>query len=93
MSKRTTKAEKDHMDKVAALGCIACQKIGYFGTPAEIHHISNQTMGKRASNYEVIPLCPIHHRHGKNAIHKSRKLFESEFGTEKELLNEVLSLI
>ena len=54
--KRATKAERDHMDAVAAMGCMICKM------PAEIHHVGNQ--GTKASNYEVIPLCPLHHRHG-----------------------------
>ena len=87
--KAPTAAEKHHMSKVAALGCIACQKIGYEDTPCEVHHISGAGMGKRASHYETIGLCPEHHRHGKNAIHRSRLAFESDFGTELELLEEV----
>ena len=59
MPNKTTKAERKHMDKVAQLGCIVCCNLGYDDTPAEIHHIGNGTMSKRASNYEVIPLCPF----------------------------------
>ena len=50
-----TKAEKVHMRKVADLGCIACRKLGYEDTPAELHHVKKGTMGKKASTYEVIP--------------------------------------
>jgi hypothetical protein len=53
------KAESDHMNKVVSLGCIVCLNNGYYDTPAEVHHIGNQAMGKRASNYETIPLCPF----------------------------------
>lgn len=89
------KAESDHIKKVVSLGCIACRKMGYYDTPSEAHHIGNNTMGKKASNYEVIPLCPFHHRtggHG-NAVHAGRKAFESKFGTERDLLNEVMEMI
>jgi hypothetical protein len=90
MAKSKTKAERHHMSKVAATGCIACRKIGFEDTPAELHHIRNgQGMSQRASNYEVIPLCPTHHRHGKNSIHLGKLSFEAEFGTERELLAEV----
>lgn len=90
-----TKAEKEHLSKVASIGCIACRLMGYEGTPAEIHHIGNGTMSKRASNYETIPLCHFHHRtggHG-NAVHAGRKTFESRFKTEKEFLADTLELI
>jgi len=89
------KAESDHMDKVASLGCIACLTIGYEDTPAEIHHISNGAMGKRATNYEVIPLCPIHHRTGGHgvAVHAGIVTWESTFGTEKDLLEQVRGML
>lgn len=85
------KAEKEHLQKVAELGCVACERIGFSGSPAEIHHIGNGAMGKRASNFEVIPLCPTHHRTGGYgvAVHAGRKEWEKNFGTEKELLNVV----
>ncbi len=38
--KRPNKAEREYMTKVAAYGCIACEKDG-FSRPAEIHHIRN----------------------------------------------------
>ena len=95
MAKAPTKAESKHMDRVVALGCIACLNKGYYDTPSEIHHIGNGTMGKRATNYEVIPLCPIHHRTGGygTAVHAGRKAWEDEFGTEQELLNQVRGLL
>lgn len=92
--KSATKAEKHHMAKVAALGCIACRKIGYHDTPAELHHPrTGMGMGQRNDHMKVIPLCPTHHRHGESAIHRSKTQFEMNFGTELELLNEVLELI
>lgn len=59
MAKAANKAEREHMNRVAELGCIVCANMGVPGSPAEVHHINNATMGKRASNYEVIPLCPF----------------------------------
>jgi hypothetical protein len=85
-----TKAEKNHLKKVAELGCIACRKLGHYGTPAEIHHISNGTMGKRSDNFSVIPLCPYHHRTSNESYHLNPVWFTEKFGTQTELLNEVL---
>lgn len=90
-----SKKEKEHMDRVASLGCIVCRNHGFMDMPAEIHHIGNGTMGKRASNFDVIPLCHIHHRTGNNgvAVHAGRKSFEANFGTEKGLLKQVKELL
>ena len=50
----TTKAEKLHMSRVAALGCrVCCNEFGLHSEP-ELHHIGNGTMGKRATNFELI---------------------------------------
>ena len=89
------KSEKEHLNKVASMGCVVCINLGYGPSPAEVHHIGNGTMGKRASNFEVIPLCAQHHRLGGYgvAVHAGRKTWEQNFGTEKELLAQVKSWI
>lgn len=92
MSKSKTKAEKLHLDRVAALGCIVCKSMGYEDTPAEIHHCSKGTgLAVRADNYHVIPLCAMHHRQGGYgvAIHAGRKTWEQRYGTESDLLAQV----
>jgi hypothetical protein len=53
------KIEREHLNKVAGFGCIVCHNLGLGETPAEIHHVGNGTLSKRASNYETIPLCPF----------------------------------
>lgn len=89
-----TKAERDHMSLVASLGCVACKRLGYDTPQVELHHIHNGTMGKRASNKEVIGLCHAHHRTGGYgvAVHAGRKAFENAIGaTECELLEDVMN--
>lgn len=84
------------MSKVAELGCIACLRNGYETPDVELHHIrSGQGMGQKASNYDVIGLCPPHHRTGGYGIafHAGKKAFESQFGTEQELLAQVKSMV
>ena len=85
-----TKAERDHMGAVAAMGCIVCRNLGFGASPAEVHHIGNGALGKKASNFETIPLCPGHHRNGGHgvAVHAGRKTFEANYGTERELLEQ-----
>ncbi|AUR89854.1 recombination enhancement RecA-dependent nuclease [Vibrio phage 1.133.O._10N.222.51.E4] len=87
--------EKAHIEKVVSLGCVVCSELGIQDSPAEAHHIGNGTMGKKASNFEVIPLCPSHHRLGGYgvAVHAGRKAFESAYGTERGLLEIVLEKV
>lgn len=92
--KSKTKAEREHMQMVAELGCVACRRIGIPDTPAELHHVRDgQGLAQRASNFEVIPLCPQHHRLGPDAIHQSKHNFTARFGSERELLEETLRLL
>lgn len=93
-----TNKDRQHLGKLAAFGCIACYKLGFQGTPAEIHHPRAGTgMGLRASNDKAIPLCPAHHRGTAGlsvaSIHGSKNAFIEEFGTEAELLELCLSMI
>ena len=89
--KSKTKDEKLHMRSIAELGCIICDKMGFPGSPAELHHIiSNTGMGKKATNYEVIPLCPHHHRNSEESYHQSSKDFTEKWGSQEDLLRETL---
>ena len=85
-----TNAERAYMSRVADLGCILCLKLGTPGTPSELHHPRTGTgAGRKASNMDVIPLCPLHHRLGNEGLHvMGRKAFERHHGvTELELLD------
>jgi hypothetical protein len=89
-------AARAYLNQVAELGCIVCRGLGFWGTPAEIHHIrAGQGMGQRASNTEVLPLCHHHHRTGGHgvALHAGQKTWEAAYGTERELLAEVAELL
>jgi hypothetical protein len=85
-------AERQHIAKVVAQGCIACRILGYQDTPSEVHHIrAGMGSGQRNTNYNVLPLCHKHHRTGGHgvAFHAGKKAFEKKFGTELELLERV----
>ena len=91
-----TKDERAHMSKVAALGCVVCRNLGYGETPAALHHIrAGQGMSQRASHFQVLPLCGAHHQTGGYgvAIHCGQKEWESRYGTEIELLEQVYAEI
>lgn len=79
-----TKAEKTHMGRVAALGCILCKRLGYGDTPAEVHHIrEGQGAAQRASNFLTVPLCPEHHR-GNSGLHGlGTRGFERRYGVDE----------
>lgn len=88
----TTKAEHRHMDAVAGLGCIVCRNLGYGASIAEIHHVRmGNGMSQRASHFDVLPLCPAHHRTGGIgvALHAGQRTWEAAYGTESELLEQV----
>lgn len=98
----TTK-ERQHMALVASLGCIVCKNLGYTMHKVELHHIRDgYGVGQRASNFEVIPLCPTHHRTGLKAdrtgkahfgYHQSPKDFEIAYGKERDLLEQVMGMV
>jgi hypothetical protein len=88
-----SKLEKEHLSKVASLGCLICQR------PAICHHIRNLGDGKgnigvgnRANHYQTIPLCRDHHV-GSFSIHNTKRQFEAMYGTEAELLHRTLNEI
>lgn len=84
------KAEKAWIERVVALGCSVCWR------PAEAHHIlTGKGMGQKASHFDVIPLCPDHHRNGGHgvAIHSGVKTWEANFGTEAEHLERVRAVL
>jgi len=88
MKKAPTKAEREHMSKVASLGCLVCQR------PANVHHIRpvGLGIGMRSGHYQTIPLCRDHHQ-GQFSIHNCKEQFEAMYGTEEELLHRTLKEI
>ena len=94
------KSEKAWTDKVCELGCIVCKQHGFETLLVSPHHIDGRT--KPGVQYLILPLCGAHHqlacpqgswatRHGpgRNA---GKVAFESEYGTEEELLEQVREL-
>lgn len=86
---------KQYMDAVAALGCIACEKDGFYGTPAQLHHPrQGKGMAERGSDMEVYGLCAAHHLgqgqpRGFPSVHMNPKQFFARYGDEKTLSQEV----
>lgn len=79
------------MRLVAQVPCVACAQLGHT-TPAQVHHMRFNDLGKRKSDRLVIALCPDHHT-GSYSIHKDRKRFERQFGSEIDLLEATLTQV
>lgn len=87
----TTLAEKRHLDRVSALGCVVCRNLNLGESPAEIHHLRDHTgQGLKEDHYHTIPLCFPHHRGGQYGIayHSGAAKWEEKYGTQVELLEQ-----
>lgn len=94
MKRKQTAAEKRHLARVAALGCVVCSEcLGYEGTPAQAHHVHVNFGWGRTSHYDTIPLCPPHHVGPGMSVHGlGRDEFTELYGrSELELLGIVKS--
>jgi hypothetical protein len=94
--KPATAAEKRHLGKVAALGCIVCSHcLGIHGTPAIVHHIRSGQGKSRAPHTMTLPLCPDHHQFSGFGVHDiGRAEFEQMYGiSEVGLLLIVLEIL
>lgn len=102
-SKPINQADRLRFERLIDLGCICCWKmeVVYGYSRPEIHHLVE---GYRLGHQYTIPLCSWHHRgepmeldmpkshaemlFGYN-LHDNKKGFIREFGTERQLLEEV----
>ena len=90
-----TAEERRYLSRVADLGCAVCRRMGFEGTPAEIHHKkAGKGIGQRAGHDQAIPLCPEHHR-GATGLHGlGTRGFAKRWGfDEDDLLQDVRDAI
>ena len=67
-----------HMQRVSALGCCVCRRLGHGETPAQVHHVAEGS--SKRSPFAVAPLCPEHHQ-GKTGLHgMGAKAFAIRYG-------------
>lgn len=98
MSRAATKAEKTHLSKVAAFGCLCCAIDGRGWQPANIHHIrEGYGIGQRAPHTETLPLCEGHHQGlldtTKLAFHRRPAEWRARYGQERELVAAINATI
>ena len=89
------KTDPSTLSKIAELGCCVCRKIGYPGTPAELHIFSiKQSMNSTKRVQVCLPVCAPHHR-GETGIHGlSKSKFEKYHGfTIAELIEDTRNLL
>lgn len=84
---------KKWMNEVADLGCSMCRRMGYPGTPAQLHHPREGVgMAQRQSDWLVIPLCEYHHN-GSKGWHGTREDFKNHSVNEMDLLADTIELV
>lgn len=92
-----TVEERQRMDAIAAIGCIACKHDGIDNPHVSLHHIDGRT--KAGAHLMVLPLCAPHHQQDdtdplqRPSVHGRKTTFTARYGTERELLAECLELI
>ncbi|MES2262136.1 MAG: Ref family recombination enhancement nuclease [Pseudomonadota bacterium] len=88
---RATNAEREHMGRVAALGCCLCAHLNYGYAAAEVHHVRVRHGWGRSGHMNTIPLCPAHHTGQPGGVHDmGRDQFTALYGiSEIELLASV----
>ena len=92
-------AEEQYLARVGELGCAVCRRMGYPGTPVEIHIRADCVgMGMRSSHFhllgDVLGLCPEHHR-GATGLHGlGKRGFKRNWGyDEDDLLADTQRLL
>jgi len=84
MKKKANKQERAYMGRVAELGCLIC------GGIPEIHHnTKNRGYGAKSSNYDIMPICPDHHRGEEGIHHIGVKTWEDKYGDQDDLVKRV----
>lgn len=83
-----TVKSSNHMERVASLGCVLCERIGLGYVPAEVHHIFDSA---ERSDFLTIPLCQEHHRGGTGFHGLGEREFNRRYKTsEAHLLARTL---
>lgn len=89
------KAEQEHKDALASLGCVLCRRLygPHAPGPVELHHLRTGGWGK-GDYTTLIPLCREHHQ-GASGVHGlGTKGFVKRYGiTQADLLMDALALL
>lgn len=75
----------EYLRKVKQLPCAVC------GAPpvSDAHHVCHDRFGTRkASDFDVIPLCKAHHQDGPLAIHNGKESWRQKYGNDYDYIAE-----
>lgn len=88
-----TKAERQHLDRVASLPCVLCLELGQQQqSPTNIHHVrEGQGMSQRASNFLTVALCRDCHQ-GPKGLHGDKTMLQIAKVDELDLLAKTIEL-
>lgn len=86
----STRAELRYLDRVAGLGCVACELLGHADTPAQVHHIREGRIAR--THWLTLPLCPAHHTGTHASVHLAKPplLRSLRLHSEFDLLGRVI---
>jgi len=81
----------EHMRRVKQLPCVICGKPG----PSDAHHvIHGRFSARKATDFQVIPLCEACHRYPhRHAIHTGKKAWAERNGPDWEYLPVVADML
>lgn len=85
------KAAAEYMAKVKQLPCAITGKAG----PSDVHHcISGRYGSRKASDWDVIPLCVELHRYPyPDAIHTNKRAWEEKHGPDTDYIEQTRRLV
>lgn len=90
---RASKAGQDGLAYMRTVKCLPCAVCGS-PPPSDAHHVICGRYGsKRASDFDVIPLCKAHHQNGPDAIHRSKRRWIELFGLDTDYLDRTRRLV
>jgi hypothetical protein len=78
------------MAKVAQLPCCVCG-----AWPVHVHHKTGAGMALKASDFDTMPLCPLHHQFGGYgvAIHAGQRTWEAKYGPQDDFIAATRELV
>jgi hypothetical protein len=80
-----SKEEKAHLNWVASLGCVICQK------RANVHHV--RSVASKRDHFKVIPLCYDHHQGSEGIHHLGKREWVKRYGYELDYLKKIMDKI
>lgn len=84
------KAAAEYMGLVKQLPCAVCGA----PAPSDAHHCFHGRYGARkASDFDVIPLCKIHHQDGPEAIHNIKETWAAKHGPDYSYIEQTRKLV